>query len=314
VTIDDVDVTASTPNAIVEAGLALVPEGRAIFGDLTVHENLQLGAYGPQARARGDERLTTVLDLFPRLAERRHQIARTMSGGEQQMVAIGRALMSNPKILMLDEPSLGLSPLLCAELFRTLEEIGESGVGILLVEQNARLSLAMADRAYLVENGRIVGEGRAAALADDPAVQKAYLGGALSSASKRFGESEIAVPLAAATLRQTPADLADRAARIQRAHIEGQRTGGSGHLNGHTARFSDHPTTTEPIIVSSQAADLSRTAADMARRAAEILAQHVASTRASDEAMHAAAVAAPGAAKGKKDKKKRNQKSKKAKR
>jgi branched-chain amino acid transport system ATP-binding protein len=164
------------PHRIVEEGVALVPEGRGIFGDLSVAENLQLGAFA--ARARRDEAATLdeVFSLFPRLAERRKQVARTMSGGEQQMVAIGRALMSQPEILMLDEPSLGLSPLLTKELFRSLKDVAATGVGILLVEQNARQSLGIADRGYLIEQGRIVGAGTAAELAADPAVQRAYLG------------------------------------------------------------------------------------------------------------------------------------------
>ena len=172
------DITQTKPHKVVEAGLALVPEGRGIFGELTVAENLQLGAYGPQARDSEAERREEVLRLFPRLAERRNQIARTMSGGEQQMVAIGRALMSNPVILMLDEPSLGLSPLLTKDLFKSLKAVRETGVGILLVEQNAKQSLAIADRGYLIENGHITGEGTGAELAQDPAVQAAYLGGA----------------------------------------------------------------------------------------------------------------------------------------
>ena len=162
---------------IVEAGLALVPEGRGVFGELTVRENLRLGAYPARARAGEAQRLAEVLALFPRLGERLGQAVRTMSGGEQQMVAIGRALMSAPEILLLDEPSLGLSPLMCAELFRALVRIRAEGIGILLVEQNARRSLAIADHGTLLENGRIVGGGRAAALADDPAVRRAYLGG-----------------------------------------------------------------------------------------------------------------------------------------
>ncbi len=170
------------PHRIVEAGLALVPEGRALFGDLSVRENLLLGSFAQRARSSQAESLERVLALFPRLAERSAQQARTMSGGEQQMVAIGRALMSAPRILMLDEPSLGLSPLLCSELFRKLRAVRESGVGILLVEQNARQSLAIADRAYLLENGAIVGHGPAAELARDPAVQAAYLGGAVGPA------------------------------------------------------------------------------------------------------------------------------------
>ncbi|MDT3678997.1 MAG: ABC transporter ATP-binding protein [Burkholderiaceae bacterium] len=160
----------------VEAGIALVPEGRGIFGDLSVHENLSLGAYPQRARAGEKPNLGRVLALFPRLAERLKQTARTMSGGEQQMVAIGRALMSAPRLLLLDEPSLGLSPLVCKELFRVLERVKETGVSILLVEQNARRSLAIADRGYVLENGRIAGEGQARQLLDDPAVQSAYLG------------------------------------------------------------------------------------------------------------------------------------------
>jgi branched-chain amino acid transport system ATP-binding protein len=170
------DLTRLEAHQIVEAGLALVPEGRGIFGELTVRENLMLGAYARRARAKEAANLASVLALFPRLAERHSQAARTMSGGEQQMVAIGRALMSAPQILLLDEPSLGLSPLLCGELFASLARIGRSGIGVLLVEQNARRSLAMADRGYLIESGRIVGAGSAAALRDDPAVQRAYLG------------------------------------------------------------------------------------------------------------------------------------------
>jgi branched-chain amino acid transport system ATP-binding protein len=163
---------------IVEAGLALVPEGRGVFGELTVRENLELGAFARRARANEADNLRHVLDLFPRLGERLSQQVRTMSGGEQQMVAVGRALMSAPDILLLDEPSLGLSPLMCKELFAALARIRDKGLGILLVEQNAKRSLAIADRGYLIANGRIVGEGSAASLRDDPAVQRAYLGAA----------------------------------------------------------------------------------------------------------------------------------------
>jgi branched-chain amino acid transport system ATP-binding protein len=179
--IDGRDITQAKPHKVVEAGLALVPEGRGIFGELSVAENLQLGAYGPQARDSEAKRRDEVLRLFPRLGERRNQIARTMSGGEQQMVAIGRALMSNPVILMLDEPSLGLSPLLTKDLFKSLKAVRETGVGILLVEQNAKQSLAIADRGYLIENGHITGEGTGADLARDPAVQAAYLGAAVAA-------------------------------------------------------------------------------------------------------------------------------------
>ena len=164
---------------IVEAGLALVPEGRGVFGELTVRENLELGAFARRARAREAENLAGVLDLFPQLAERLGQQVRTMSGGEQQMVAVGRALMSAPDILLLDEPSLGLSPLMCKELFASLSRIRGRGLGILLVEQNAKRSLAIADRGYLIANGRMAGEGTAEALRNDPAVQRAYLGAAI---------------------------------------------------------------------------------------------------------------------------------------
>ena len=168
---------------IVERGIAFVPEGRGIFPDLSVEENLSLGAWTPNARANLDQNLARVQALFPKLAERRKQIASTMSGGEQQMVAIGRALMSSPQILMLDEPSLGLSPLLCKELFQSLSRVRDAGMGVLLVEQNARQSLAIADRGYLLENGSITGQNSAQALLSDPAVQAAYLGGAAGSVS-----------------------------------------------------------------------------------------------------------------------------------
>ena len=166
-------VTRAKPHLIVEEGIALVPEGRGIFGDLTVAENLQLGAFAKRARHDEQKTLEEIYGLFPRLAERKAQIARTMSGGEQQMVAIGRALMSKPGILMLDEPSLGLSPLLSKELFKSLSAIAATGVGILLVEQNARLSLQIARRGYLIENGAITGENTAQALMRDPAVVSA---------------------------------------------------------------------------------------------------------------------------------------------
>ncbi|MGB0632396.1 MAG: ABC transporter ATP-binding protein [Alphaproteobacteria bacterium] len=170
------DLTNLAAHEIVEAGVALVPEGRGIFGELTVLENLRLGANPKRARTAEAENLDRILDLFPVLAERRKQIARTMSGGEQQMVAIGRAMMSAPEILLLDEPSLGLSPLLCGDLFRSLARVRETGVGVLLVEQNAKQSLAISDRGYLLENGHIVGTDTADALSNDERVQAAYLG------------------------------------------------------------------------------------------------------------------------------------------
>ena len=176
ITLDGRALVALPPHAIVEAGIALVPEGRGIFGELTVRENLLLGAYAERARAREAANLDLVLRLFPRLRERFRQTVRTMSGGEQQMVAIGRALMSAPDILLLDEPSLGLSPLLCTELFQVLAGVRATGIGILLVEQNVKQSLNVADRGLLIETGRIVGHGSAAALRADPAVRRAYLG------------------------------------------------------------------------------------------------------------------------------------------
>ena len=171
------DLSRLPAHQIVEAGLALVPEGKGVFGELTVAENLLLGANPRRARQSEAVRRTLVSTLFPRLGERLNQTVRTMSGGEQQMVAIGRALMSNPDILLLDEPSLGLSPMLVRELFAALCKVRESGVGLLLVEQNARESLAIANRGYLIKNGKITGHGSAAALTSDDAVRRAYLGG-----------------------------------------------------------------------------------------------------------------------------------------
>ncbi|MCX7295813.1 MAG: ABC transporter ATP-binding protein [Hyphomicrobiales bacterium] len=170
------ELTAVPAHDIVAAGVALVPEGRGIFGEMTVRENLLLGAYPARARKTEARNLELVLSLFPRLNERLRQTVRTMSGGEQQMVAIGRALMTAPDILLLDEPSLGLSPIMCKELFQSLGRIRDAGLGILLVEQNAKQSLKIADRGYLIESGRIVGAGTGAALSADPAVQRAYLG------------------------------------------------------------------------------------------------------------------------------------------
>ena len=177
VLMDGIDITRRPPHEIVEAGIATVPEDRGIFAELTVQENLTLGAHPRRARPHEAANLERVLTLFPRLAERRKQMVRTMSGGERQMVAVGRAMMSAPSILMLDEPSLGLSPLLCGELFRTLRRIKDTGVGIFLVEQNAKQSLAIADRGYLLDNGHIVGADTAEALSKDEKVRTAYLGG-----------------------------------------------------------------------------------------------------------------------------------------
>jgi branched-chain amino acid transport system ATP-binding protein len=176
VLMDGADITHRQPYEIVETGIALVPEDRGIFADLTVQENLILGAHPARARAGEADNLERVLGLFPKLKQRPKQTVRTMSGGERQMVAIGRAMMSAPTILLLDEPSLGLAPLLCSELFRTLARIKDTGVGIFLVEQNAKQSLAIADRGYLLDNGHIVGADSAAALSKDEKVKAAYLG------------------------------------------------------------------------------------------------------------------------------------------
>ncbi len=213
VTLDGDSLASLESDAIVERGVALVPEGRGIFGDLTVRENLLLGAYAERARSDEAANLDRVLRLFPKLRERQGQVARTMSGGEQQMVAIARAMMSAPTILMLDEPSLGLSPLLCKELFASLAEVRDAGIGILLVEQNARQSLAIADRGYLLENTRITHADTAAKLATDPAVQKAYLGVGSAAASQKVpatpaAESAPAMPDFVA--QDTPRRTADQ--------------------------------------------------------------------------------------------------------
>ena len=163
------------PHRIVEMGIATVPENRRLFEPMSVMENLNLGAYAGRAHAGAAATLEHIFDLFPRLAERRRQAVRTMSGGERQMVAIGRALMTQPKLLLLDEPSLGLSPRLSGELFTVLGRIAHE-VSVLMVEQNARRALATANRAYLLALGRVVGEGEAKMLARDSAVARSYLG------------------------------------------------------------------------------------------------------------------------------------------
>jgi branched-chain amino acid transport system ATP-binding protein len=178
IAIDRSELNGRAAHEIVEAGIALVPEGRGIFGELSVRENLLLGSYPKRARARERENLERVLSLFPRLRERLPQTVRTMSGGEQQMVAIGRAMMGAPDILLLDEPSLGLSPIMCKELFANLARIREAGPGMLLVEQNTRQSLAIADRGYVLSTGRITTAGTAVALTNDAALARAYFGAA----------------------------------------------------------------------------------------------------------------------------------------
>ncbi len=162
---------------IARLGVAHVPEGRRVFARMTVRENLALGAYGNAGGDAVEARMGEVLDIFPRLRERLKQLAGTLSGGEQQMLAIGRGLMGRPRLLLLDEPSLGLSPLLVATIFGVIAEVHARGTTILLVEQNARQALRVASRGYVLENGRIAREAPADALLDDPAVVAAYLGG-----------------------------------------------------------------------------------------------------------------------------------------
>jgi branched-chain amino acid transport system ATP-binding protein len=157
-------------------GMAHVPEGRRIFQQLTVYKNLTLGAFTRKDKKAVEESLNKVYEKFPRLEERKKQIAGTLSGGEQQMLAMGRALMSNPKIILMDEPSMGLSPLFVTEVFKIIEEIKASGTTVLLVEQNAKKALAIADRAYVLETGKIVLSGDAKELMNDESVKKAYLG------------------------------------------------------------------------------------------------------------------------------------------
>jgi branched-chain amino acid transport system ATP-binding protein len=177
------DITRARPHAIVARGLGHVPEGRRIFPALTVEENLNMGGYlSRRDHAVVASRKQRVFDLFPRLAERRRQLGGLLSGGEQQMLAVGRALMNEPRLLALDEPSLGLSPVLVKAVGEVIKRIRASGTAVLMVEQNVRQALALADRAYVLETGRIVLEGPAAELARDPRVQHAYLGGSAEEA------------------------------------------------------------------------------------------------------------------------------------
>ncbi len=175
--LDGQELTKVPSHKIVGMGLAQVPEGRRVFAQQTVEENLSLGAFVRKDKDGIQKDLDYVYDLFPRLKERQVQLAGTLSGGEQQMLAMGRALMAQPKILLLDEPSMGLSPLLVSEIFRIIEEINQKGTTVLLVEQNAKRALAIANRAYVLETGNITLEGTGAELASDERVQKAYLGG-----------------------------------------------------------------------------------------------------------------------------------------
>ena len=170
------DITHTDAYKIVDMGITQIPEGRSIFPEMTVMANLIIGSYTPRARAHQKRNLKRVFDLFPRLEERRNQIARTLSGGEQQMMVIGRSLMSEPEMMLIDEMSLGLAPIVVNELFNILKEIRESGITILFVEQNVRKSIQEADRAYILENGKIVLCGDSCGLREEDKVIKAYFG------------------------------------------------------------------------------------------------------------------------------------------
>jgi len=174
---DDLNLRKTDPADLIGLGIGHVPEGRHIFPDMTVRENLEMGAYSQKGdREKIEEEMKNVFGRFPRLKERSRQLAGTLSGGEQQMLAMGRALMGRPKILLMDEPSMGLSPILVREIFDIIKDCHRQGITILLVEQNAKMALAIADRAYVLETGKITIEGEAKALAEDDRVRKAYLG------------------------------------------------------------------------------------------------------------------------------------------
>ena len=173
---ENTDITKIPAHKIVSMGMAHVPEGRRVFAQRTVYENLKLGAFTRKCHQEFEATLESVYKRFPRLKERRNQLAGTLSGGEQQMLAMGRALMSHPKIIVMDEPSMGLSPILVGEIFKIIEEVSASGTTILLVEQNAKKALSVADRAYVLETGNIVLSGDALELLHDERIKKAYLG------------------------------------------------------------------------------------------------------------------------------------------
>ena len=170
------DITKIPAHKIVSMGMAHVPEGRRVFADLSVYENLKLGAYTRKDKENLNKDLENIYKRFPRLAERKNQSAGTLSGGEQQMLAMGRALMSKPSIILMDEPSMGLSPIRVNEIFDIIESISKSGTTVLLVEQNAKKALSIADRAYVLETGKIVTSGKASELLEDDSIKKAYLG------------------------------------------------------------------------------------------------------------------------------------------
>ncbi len=170
------DITKTPAHKIVGLGMAHVPEGRRVFAEMSVYQNLKMGAYTRSDKGEIAQTLEKVYKRFPRLEERKNQLAGTLSGGEQQMLAMGRALMSNPRIILMDEPSMGLSPILVNEIFDIIQSVSEAGTTVLLVEQNAKKALAIADRAYVLETGRIVMSGDAKELMNDDSIKKAYLG------------------------------------------------------------------------------------------------------------------------------------------
>ena len=176
VTFDGIDVASLPPHRIPELGIAHVPEGRQVFPEMTVQENLEIGAFVPKARAERASSMELVYEIFPRLAERKRQLAGTMSGGEQQMLAVGRGLMLKPRLLMLDEPSLGLAPVMTDVTFEKIGEIHKMGTAILLVEQNVSRALSLVQRAYVLESGRVIMHGPSEELANNRQVQAAYLG------------------------------------------------------------------------------------------------------------------------------------------
>ena len=176
ITYQDQELIGKPINKILEVGIALVPEGRRVFADLTVLENLKIGAYLRRDKSEIEKDIKWIYELFPRLEERNWQLAGTLSGGEQQMLAVGRGLMSRPKVMMLDEPSLGLAPLVVQDIFSIIQEINRQGVTILLVEQNANMALKIADWAYVLETGRITRSGTGAELLADDSIKEAYLG------------------------------------------------------------------------------------------------------------------------------------------
>ena len=176
ITYQDQELIGKPINKILEVGIALVPEGRRVFADLTVLENLKIGAYLRHDKSEIEKDIKWIYELFPRLEERNWQLAGTLSGGEQQMLAVGRGLMSRPKVMMLDEPSLGLAPLVVQDIFSIIQEINRQGVTILLVEQNANMALKIADWAYVLETGRITRSGTGAELLADDSIKEAYLG------------------------------------------------------------------------------------------------------------------------------------------